>query len=252
MKSLQVGLMLTVFLALAMPAQAQLFFSRKPKTDPNQRVPELIVLVKTDADERKRAHAAEELRDYDPAVFSEIVPVLVDVLLNDRKASVRTEALTSLAKIRPVSTQAGRAIEKAAADDDSVRIRLQAKAALPKYHLAGYSSKSSPAPIEKKATPMGSSKQTQEPPLADPKVAPAPIPIRTPAPSNVVPPPAPIPIPMPTPTAAKVVPPPIPIPTPAPPQAEAPSDRPIPRPFPPISVPPTKTPPPAEGPSLFP
>jgi HEAT repeat protein len=159
MKHLPRGLLLVIVLAWAAPAPAQWIFAKKQKVNPSQRVPELILIVKTDPDERKRTHAAEELRDYDSATFTEIVPVLVDVLHQDKKMNVRLEALNSLAKIRPVSARAGQAIEKAAAADESWRVRLQAKTSLPKYHLAGYSSrKSDPAPVKKTST--------SEPPLA--------------------------------------------------------------------------------------
>jgi hypothetical protein len=158
MKPLHGFLALAIVLAAGAPSHAQLIFSKKPKAKPSQRVPELILIVKTDSDEKKRAHAAEELRDYDSVTFGEIVPVLVDVLKNEKKQSVRLEAVNSLAKIRPVTTLAGHALEKAAADDENWRVRWQAKAALPKYHLAGYSSK--------KTDPKG--KSTGEPPLADP------------------------------------------------------------------------------------
>src|SRR4051812_16673620 len=93
MRLLKLGLLTAVLLVCAAPSHAQILFSRKPKINPNQRVPELIVIVKSDTDERKRAAAAEELRDYDPAVFSEIVPVLADVLQHDKKHNVRLEAL---------------------------------------------------------------------------------------------------------------------------------------------------------------
>jgi hypothetical protein len=159
MKRLQGILVLLVVLVSTAPSQAQLIFSKKPKANPSQRVPELILTLKTDKDDKKRASAAEELRDYDSVTFAEIVPVLVDVLKNDKKPNVRLEALNSLARIRPVSTLAGQAIEKAAADDDTWRVRWQAKGALTKYQLAGYASK--------KIEPKG--KSTDEPPLAEPK-----------------------------------------------------------------------------------
>src|SRR5262249_33698182 len=118
MKRLAGGLLLVIVLAWAAPAPAQWIFAKKQKMNPSQRVPELVLIVKTDSDERKRSHAAEELRDYDSATFTEIVPVLVDVLQQDKKMNVRLEALTSLAKIRPVSARAGQAIEKAATEDE--------------------------------------------------------------------------------------------------------------------------------------
>jgi hypothetical protein len=159
MKHLLAGIVL-VILASPSPAQAQLF-GKKARINPSQRVPELILIVKTDGDERRRAMAAEELRDYDVTAFTEIVPVLADVLKNDKKVNVRLEALLSLTRIRPVSVLAGQAIEKAAADDESWRVRFQAKSALPKYHLAGYTPpKGQPAP--------GPKQTTQEPPVKAP------------------------------------------------------------------------------------
>src|ERR1700738_4608481 len=127
MRRLQGVLLLVIALAWVAPAPGQGIFAKRQKVNPSQRVPELILIVKTDPDERKRTHAAEELRDYDSATFTEIVPVLVDVLQKDKKRNVRLEALNSLAKIRPVSARAGQAIEKAAAADESWRVRLQAK-----------------------------------------------------------------------------------------------------------------------------
>jgi hypothetical protein len=144
----------------ATPAPAQWIFGRKTKVNPTQRVPELILTLKTDSDDRKRAHAAAELREYDTATYTEIVPTLADVLLNDKKANVRMEALTSISKIRPISTIAGQAMEKAAADDEALRVRVQAKTALGKYYLAGYSPRKNDAATTKK-------KQTDEPPLVN-------------------------------------------------------------------------------------
>jgi hypothetical protein len=157
MKRTFIGLLLVLGLAWTPSAPGQSIFSKKPKVNPSQRVPELIVTLKTEKDERKRTAAAEELRDYDSVTFTEIVPVLADVLKNDKKVGVRLEALNSLAKIRPVTTLAGQAIEKAASEDDTLRLRWQAKAALAKYQLAGYSAK--------KSEPA-KGKTTEEPPLA--------------------------------------------------------------------------------------
>ena len=190
MSRLAAWLPLLILLAWAAPAPAQGIFAKKPKVNPTQRVPELIITLKTDTDERKRSQAAEELRDYDVATFTEIVPVLVDVLLHDKKLNVRLEALGSLMKIRPVTNLAGHAIEKAAADDESWRVRLQAKTSLPKYHLAGYTSKKSdPAPAKKKPT--------DEPPITTAPPAPPQTPPvinsfpRPLPPGNVTPPAAP-------------------------------------------------------------
>ena len=53
-------------------------FAKKPKPVPEKRVPELLVMVKTDGDENKRYEAAEELRQYDPTLFPQIVPTLIE------------------------------------------------------------------------------------------------------------------------------------------------------------------------------
>ncbi len=163
MKRFQPLLVLLALPAFTLPAQAQ-FFHKRPRPIPAQRVPELILILKTETDERRHGAAAEELRDYDARTFTEIVPVLIDVLHTDRKVGVRIEALNSLARLRPISRPAGQALEQAASGDESLRVRLQAKSALLKYHLAGYSSSGRREPSVLQPT-------MQEPPLAD---APAP------------------------------------------------------------------------------
>ena len=140
---------------------AQIFGSKKPKTPPQQRVPELVALLKTDKNDHKRAQAAEELRQFDPKEFPEIVPVLIEALQNDTAAGVRIEAATGLGRLRPVSVQAGQALEKAVADDANMRVRLYAKASLVYYQLSGYHApkKGDPPPATGRTT-------TEEPPLA--------------------------------------------------------------------------------------
>jgi hypothetical protein len=126
--------------ALALPASAGSWFGKKTKPNPAERVPELIVIVKTDKDEGKRASAAEELRQYDPAAHPDIVPVLIDVLLNDAKPGVRVEAAESLGKLRPISQEAGWALEQAREKDSSMRVRAKARYELLGYYWAGYHS----------------------------------------------------------------------------------------------------------------
>ncbi len=125
---------------LTLPTPAGWLFKPKPKPKPEERVPELIVIVKTDQDDGKRAAAAAELRQYDPKAFADIVPILIDVLKNDPKTSVRLEAAASLSHIRPVSQEAGVALEAAASKDSALRVRIQAKKSLLYYHLSGYRS----------------------------------------------------------------------------------------------------------------
>ncbi|HZV07310.1 MAG TPA: HEAT repeat domain-containing protein [Gemmataceae bacterium] len=149
--------------AVAGPSYAGIFFGKKnKKPTPAERVPELLALVKNDGDESKRAAAAQELRQYDPGQFPMIVPVLVDVLLTDTKPGVRTEAAQSLGKMRPISQQAGMALEQALANDSSMRVRLQARSSLLQYHWSGYRSVRKDELVP----------QTKEPPLADEKAPP--------------------------------------------------------------------------------
>jgi hypothetical protein len=142
---------------------AGVFFGKKnKKPTPMERVPELLAQVKTDGDESKRVAAAQELRQYDPQQFPMIVPVLAEVLLSDKKPAVRAEAAQSIGKLRPISQQAGTALEQALANDASMRVRLQARSSLMQYHWNGYHNVRKDDLVP----------QTKEPPLADDKTPP--------------------------------------------------------------------------------
>jgi hypothetical protein len=157
-------LILLLLPVLALPAQAGIIFGKKPpKPDPAQRVPELIKTVRTDGDESKRVEAVEELRQYDPTAFPEIYPALIEALLNDGKAAVRAEAASTIGKLRPVSQDAGNALEMALDKDDSMRVRLAVRSALMQYRWAGFRAGKKEAPPQI---------TTKEPPLADPKPLP--------------------------------------------------------------------------------
>src|SRR5260370_17651264 len=112
----------------------------------------------------------------------------MDVLEKGKKRKGRMEVLNGLHRGRPVSQPAGQAIEHAASSDESLRVRLQAKTALLKYHLAGYSSSNKNEPSVFHPT-------TQEPPLADstsPAIPPVAFP-PAPGPKAAAPPPGPPP-----------------------------------------------------------
>jgi hypothetical protein len=206
--SYRVTLILLLSTLVAVPAQAGIIFGRKKdKPDPKQRVPELVNILKTDKDADKRSRAAEELRTYDPAAFPEIIPALIEALQNDRKIGVRIDAVHSLAKLRPVSSVVGEALEQAVAKDSSMRVRLQARSALLQYHWAGYRSKKNEVP------PLNTSR---EPPLAGSDAYPpaistrrSPPPPAESKPSNA-PPLRPVPVPVPPPPTKPITPPPPP------------------------------------------
>lgn len=162
------------------PAAAGIFFTKKTKPTPAERVPELIKTLRSDGDEHKRCAAAEELRQYDPAQFPEMIPALIDALMNDSKPAVRADAAQTLGKLRPVNQVAGAALEQASAKDASMRVRLQARSSLLQYRWAGYS----PKPKEEPAA------QSKEPPLAPEAPPPA-----QPVQSRLVPVPATVPVP---------------------------------------------------------
>lgn len=150
-----------VILAMSMPAQAQIFNFFKKRPPEPQNVADLVVTLRTDSEERRRSNAADKLRDYDANSHPEIVPALVDAALKDQKSGVRYDALSSLAKIRPVSQMAGQAIEQAVQSDDNWRNRLHAKSLMVGYNLAGY--RNLPAKDQPQNAKGG---KTSEPPLA--------------------------------------------------------------------------------------
>jgi hypothetical protein len=179
MKRFAMILAVVILPAWVLPAPADGifgFFGKKTKVNPAQRVPQLIVTLKTEQDERKRSSAAAELGTYDAATYTEIVPVLVDVLQHDPKTGVRMDAASSLGSIRPVSQLAGQALERAVAKDDNWRVRLHAKGILMKYRIAGYSPGKGDVVVPR----------TKEPPLLDSNAvfAPDTLPRGTPAPAQ--------------------------------------------------------------------
>lgn len=156
-------LVLLVQAGLAVPVQAGIFFTTKrDKVPPAQRVQDLIATLKNDSNDGKRAAAAEEMRQFDPKTFPEVVPVLIDVVQHDAKPDVRTQAVQTLGKMRPVSQEIGAVIEQAASGDSSIRVRIHARNVLFQYQLAGYRSGKGDAHPQKGIT-------TDEPPLYDPQ-----------------------------------------------------------------------------------
>src|SRR5262249_40361948 len=132
--------------------------------------------------------------------YPEIMTGLIGALSRDSSASVRSEAAASLGKLRPISQQAGYALEQAQNNDGSLRVRMSARQALFQYHIVGYRSSGRPemnapkdatqpvsaptppgpvglvktpqTPTRIIMTPQGAFRETAEPPLADPFVQP--------------------------------------------------------------------------------
>lgn len=131
-------LSLIVVMILVSASSAGIFGSKKSTKTPAERVTELITTLKTDGDENKRYEAAENLRQFDPVKFPQIIPALVDALNNDPKASVRSEVAQTLGKIRPINPLVGQALEHAKKKDASMRVRIQASSSLMSYRWDGY------------------------------------------------------------------------------------------------------------------
>jgi hypothetical protein len=118
-------------------AQAGNIFSRTKK-NPAEQVEDLTKTLQTDADERHRKAAAEELAKVDGRAFPAAVTTLIESTLKDPSDNVRIEAAQALGRIRPISAQTAYALEYALANDPSTRVRSAAKSALWQYHVAGY------------------------------------------------------------------------------------------------------------------
>jgi hypothetical protein len=143
-------------LVLAGPAQAGIF-RKSPKPDPAVHVPALIQTLKDkDKDEKARAAAASDLRDYDAKAFPDVLPALIEALATDPSTSVRSKAAEAIGKVRPISPEAGYALEQAIDNDKSFQVRFSARTAIVQYRFLGF---------------IGAGKgemtvQTAEPPLA--------------------------------------------------------------------------------------
>jgi hypothetical protein len=187
-----VALLAIVVFALAVPpAKAISLFSRRPKVDPAQRVPELINTIRTSHEERKRIAAVEELRQYDAAAFPQIVPLLTDLLKNDPSVSVRAEAAHSLGRLRPATPAAAEALD-AATHDPALRVRWQARSALlfypapspPPSVAAKTDSQKPPAPVVVDSpTTVPANPVLLPVPNQSSPISPAAAPLQTPAPN---------------------------------------------------------------------
>jgi hypothetical protein len=141
--------MVAVLVAAAAPAPAtNLFSGRKNNITPEQRVDQLLMQAQTATETYKRCDAIEELRDFNTTTFPQIVPILVDILHQDKNPSVRAEAARSLGRLRPLTKMAGDALSEAASKDSALRVRWQARTSLAVFNVAGWKS-SNHDPAEK-------------------------------------------------------------------------------------------------------
>jgi len=135
-------------------------FKRSAKPDPATQVPALIDMLKSASDDRDRVAAANALREYDAKVYPEVLPALTDALAGDSSSSVRSEAAEAIGRIRPITPQAGYALEQAKENDKDRSVRNAARLALLQYKILGW------IPGTKAEIAF----QTKEPPLASQSV----------------------------------------------------------------------------------
>jgi len=124
-------------LLLAGPTQAGIF-RKSPKPDPAIHVPGLIQTLKTSTDEKARAAAAADLRDYDAKAFPDVLPALIEALATDPSHSVRSKAAEAIGKVRPITPEAGYALEQAIDGDKAWQVRLSARTAIVQYRFLGF------------------------------------------------------------------------------------------------------------------
>ena len=249
-------------LALAVPASAGPF-RRAPKPDPAVQVPALLETLKSDKDERARARAAAALDEFDGKAFPDILPALAAALASDPSASVREDAALAIGKIRPITPQAGYALEQALASDKSIAVRLKVRTALFQYRILGYFGGSPDLSVQSSEPPLAAGTPTgSATTILRPTPTPAPF-----SPTQAVPTPTPV---GPKPTPAQSTEPPVAPPAPTrlveipAPTSPKPGTSPavltgLPKPVPVVVIPPpTREPvspppaPPIDGPSLSP
>ncbi|WP_238602628.1 HEAT repeat domain-containing protein [Fimbriiglobus ruber] len=133
-------------------------FKRKSNPDAAARVKDLIKILQSDPDATKRRAAAEELRGLDPRTNPEILTALVSTLKKDPAPEVRSEAAESIGKIKLVSQTAGIELETVLQTEPDAKVRDAVKSALWQYHLNGFRTTL--------GAPADTQSQTPEPPLA--------------------------------------------------------------------------------------
>jgi len=177
-------------LILALPAQGGIF-GKKPRRQETS-VRDLLHTAKSDPDEGKRTAAIGELRDLDAQANPDIIPTLVDLLQNDTRPGVRREAAAALGRVRPGTVAAGQALQQAASNDPSLRVRMQAWSSYKLFQLGGTA-----RPAPKENAPSSKRPTTDEPPLIDPDL------IIGGPPATKAPPGSSSPLPLPRPSAPR-------------------------------------------------
>ena len=159
-----VGLVATERPAPAIDFGLGLFKRRTTKVDaPLSKAKQLVETLRSDPDEAKRKDAATELKALDPRTNPEVVPGLVASIQKDPSPAVRIKAVEALGELKPVSEQAGLALEAAAKADPDAKVREAINAALWQYHLNGYRTPESGTPLSMMTERPGEKRVTLKP-----------------------------------------------------------------------------------------
>jgi len=173
----------TIALGFATPAMAfdlgLGLFKKKPvgpsatpaKSDTSTKVKQLVATLISDTDIDRRKGAAEALRTHDPRNNPDIIPALVDSLQKDPSATVRALVAESIGMYKSVHQSAAVALEASEKNDPDAAVREASKSALWQYHLSGY---------KPSAVATGNSSQSNEPPLAAPRLNPTNVAVKPP------------------------------------------------------------------------
>ena len=159
-----VGLVATERPAPAIDFGLGLFKRRTTKVDtPLSKAKQLVETLRSDPDEAKRKDAATELKGLDPRTNPEVVPGLVASIQKDPSPAVRIKAVEALGEVKPVSEQAGLALEAAAKADPDAKVREAIGAALWQYHLNGYRTPESGSPLSMMTEKPGEKRTSLKP-----------------------------------------------------------------------------------------
>jgi hypothetical protein len=137
-------LMVSVAAFASLPAQGAGLFGRrqnqpaaaKPNTD--DKTVQLIRLLRTDGDERRRTLAVENLARFDLKQHPQAGFALIEAMSRDSSAMVRRAAAESLGKMRPMTQQVAQALEQVSIADSASEVRASASQALQAFVEAGY------------------------------------------------------------------------------------------------------------------
>ncbi len=169
-------------------------FSKKPKPNPADLVFQNLKTLQNDPKSGRREDAAEELREFDPQMYPEIIPALIEALQKDSDSGVRKAAAKSLGRLRPESLEVAQALGQARANDSAMTVRLQARASLMGYRPPQPPApppvpepRKGPTPQEMRLRPVPLPSMPAPAPVAPAPVAPAPV---APAPRPLTRPPA--------------------------------------------------------------